>query len=164
MSAEPIETQYVTFRLGEEVFAAPVAQVREILDYLPPVRVHNGPAHLLGLIDVRGRGVPTLDLRVRLGMEPHQPAPDTRILVLDLQLEDRALTLGLVADRVFEVASFRRDEIEPAPDVGVRWRSEYITGVVRRADGFVVIIDITHLLSTSDADLLLEEGADCRAA
>jgi purine-binding chemotaxis protein CheW len=144
------EGQYVTFGLGDEVFAAPVGLVREILTYQPPSRIPNGPAYLLGLTDVRGRGVPTADLRIRLGMTPVEPTLNTRILVLDIPLEDRMLSLGLVADRVFEVAAFSTDQIEPSPDIGVNWRSDYISGVVRRSDGFVVLIDLARLLSTTD--------------
>lgn len=145
------EGQYVTFGLGDEVFAAPVGLVREILTYQAPSRIPNGPAYLLGLTDVRGRGVPTADLRIRLGMTPVEPTLNTRILVLDIPLEDRVLSLGLVADRVFEVAAFTIDQIKPSPDLGVKWRSDYISGVVRRSDGFVVLIDLARLLSTTDA-------------
>ena len=105
------EGQYVTFGLGDELFAAPVGLVREILTYQTPSRIPNGPAYLMGLTDVRGRGVPTADLRIRLGMPPVAPTLNTRILVLDIPLEDRVLSLGLVADRVFEVAVFAADQI-----------------------------------------------------
>lgn len=145
------ETQYVTFSMGDEVFAAPVTLVREILDYREAFRIPNGPDYLLGLTDVRGRGVPTVDLRLRLGLPQTIPTPHTRILVLDVPLEDRTLSLGLVTDRVFEVVPFRDDQIEAAPDIGVRWRSEYIAGVVRREAGFVVLIDLGRLFTSQEA-------------
>ena len=148
--AEAAEGQYVSFGLGDEVFAAPVGLVREILTYHPPSRIPNGPDYLLGLTDVRGRGVPTADLRIRLGMAAVEPTLNTRILVLDIPMEDRVLSLGLVADRVFEVTAFTADEIEPSPDIGIKWRSDYISGVVRREDGFVVLIDLPRLLSSTD--------------
>jgi purine-binding chemotaxis protein CheW len=146
--------QYVIFGLGDEVFAAPVGLVREILTYQQPSRIPNGPDYLMGLTDVRGRGVPTADLRIRLGMSPVEPTFNTRILVLDIPLADRVLSLGLVADRVFDVAVFAADQIEPSPDIGVKWRSDYISGVVRRPDGFVVLIDLARLLSTTEAAAL----------
>ncbi|MDO9606970.1 MAG: chemotaxis protein CheW [Brevundimonas sp.] len=158
------EGQYVTFGLGDEVFAAPVGLVREILTYQAPSRIPNGPAYLLGLTDVRGRGVPTADLRIRLGMTAVQPTLNTRILVLDIPVEDRVLSLGLVADRVFEVAVFTADQIEPSPDIGMKWRSDYISGVVRREDGFVVLIDLARLLSTTDAASLASLSDVERAA
>jgi len=157
------EGQYVTFGLGDEIFAAPVSLVREILTYQAPSRIPNGPPYLLGLTDVRGRGVPTADLRIRLGMAPVEPTLNTRILVLDIPVEERILSLGLVADRVYEVTGFAVDEIEPSPDIGVKWRSDYISGVVRRPDGFVVLIDLARLLSTTDAVLLASTDIDSAA-
>lgn len=157
------EGQYVTFGLGDETFAAPVGLVREILTYQAPSRIPNGPPYLLGLTDVRGRGVPTADLRIRLGMAPVEPTLNTRILVLDVPVEGRILSLGLVADRVYEVTGFAAAEIEPSPDIGVKWRSDYISGVVRRAEGFVVLIDLARLLSTTDAVLLASTDIDSAA-
>jgi purine-binding chemotaxis protein CheW len=150
MVSKESESQYVTFALGEEVFAVEVEIVREILDYEEAFKIPNGPDYLLGLRDVRGHGVPTIDLRLKLGLSRTVPTPHTRVLVLDIPLSDRLLTLGMVADRVFEVVPFRRDQIEKAPDIGTRWRSDYIRGVVRRDTGFVVIIDLASLLSASD--------------
>jgi purine-binding chemotaxis protein CheW len=159
MATTSQEAQFVTFSLGEEIFAVPVEVVREILDYAEAFKIPNGPDYLLGLRDVRGQGVPTIDLRLKLGMSKTVPTSHTRVLVLDIPMESRPmesrlLTLGLVADRVFEVTPFRNDQIEAAPDIGVRWRSDYISGVVRRETGFVVIVDLARLLSREDASVL----------
>lgn len=154
MTMTAAEAQFVTFSLGEEVFAVPVEVVREILDHEEAFRIPNGPDYLLGLRDVRGSGVPVIDLRLRLGLTRTVPTPHTRVLVLDVPVEGRTLSLGMVADRVYEVTPFRRDRIESAPDIGIRWRSDYIAGVVRRENGFVVIIDLARLLSREEAVLL----------
>jgi purine-binding chemotaxis protein CheW len=155
------ESQFVTLGLGHEVFAVSVAYVREILDYQAPFAIPEGPDYLLGLTDVRGRGTPTIDLRLKLGLPRAEPTPTTRVLVLDVPLADRVLSLGLVADRVIEVISVPHDKIETAPDIGVPWRSEYIEGVVRRdgADGkggFVVIFALERLLTSQDAAALAQ--------
>lgn len=150
MAASSAELQFVTFALGSEVFAVPVSVVREILDYEDAFRIPNGPDYLLGLRDVRGQGVPVIDLRLRLGLTRTVPTTNTRVLVIDILVGERMLTLGLVADRVFEVASFRGDQIEAAPDIGVRWKSDYIGGVVRREEGFVVIVELARLLDAGD--------------
>jgi purine-binding chemotaxis protein CheW len=154
MSSASSETQFVTLGLGAEVFAVPVAFVREILDYLPPFAIPEGPAYLLGLTDVRGRATPTLDLRVKLGLPAVEPTLSTRILVLDIPIEGRILSLGLVADRVIEVAEFSPDQVEPAPEIGVPWRSAYIRGVVRQETGFVVLFDLARLLTSQEAAAL----------
>jgi purine-binding chemotaxis protein CheW len=152
------EKQYVTLCLGAEVFAVPVSMVREILDYRDSFRVPEGPDYLLGLIDVRGQGVPVIDLRRKLGLSPIEPGLTTRIMVIDVPLGDRVLPLGLVADKVLEVASFPDTEINAAPDVGVPWRSDYIAGVVRRAASFVVIFDLPKLLTATEAALLAADS------
>ncbi|SMC44389.1 chemotaxis protein CheW [Rhizobium sp. RU36D] len=154
MAASSAEAQYVTFALGREIFAVPVGVVREILDHEELFKIPNGPDYLMGLRDVRGQGVPTIDLRLKLGLTATEPTPNTRVLVLDIPFEGRLLTLGMVADRVFEVAPFRQDQIEGAPEIGIRWKSDYIAGVVRRDNGFVVIIDLTRLLSSDDTAIL----------
>jgi purine-binding chemotaxis protein CheW len=148
------ETQAVTFGLGAEIFAVPVALVREILDYRPAFHIPNGPAYLLGLTDMRGEGIATIDFRQRLGLPAVQPTPATRILVVDVPVGGRVLALGLVVDRVLEVSSFRSDQIGGAPDIGVQWPSDYIGGVVKRADGFVVLVDMTRIFSDEEAALL----------
>ncbi|WP_298225824.1 chemotaxis protein CheW [Acidocella sp.] len=145
---------FVTLSLGQEVFAVPVAYVREILDYRAPFKIPEGPNYLLGLIDVRGRGTPMIDLRAKLGLLPAMPDGATRILVLDVPVAGRLLGLGLVADRVIEVASFATKDIEGVPEIGVSWRSDYIAGVVRRDNGFVLLFDLPNLLTGSETSLL----------
>jgi purine-binding chemotaxis protein CheW len=147
-------SQFVTLGLAEEVFAVPVDYVREILDWARPSAIPEGPAYLLGLTDVRGRGTPTLDLRRKLGMTPLAPTPSTRILVVDIPLAAGSLSVGLAADRVIEVAAYMPEEIEPAPEIGVPWRNEYIRGVVRRDGGFVVLFDLVRLLTSEDVAML----------
>lgn len=154
MSAVTKEGQYVTLGMGAEVFAVPVSMVREILDYRAPFSIPEGPAYMMGLIDVRGRGTPLVDLRTKLGLPRAEPTPLTRILVLDVPLKDRLLSLALVADRVLEVVSFTSGEIEGPPDVGIPWRSDYIAGVVHRESGFVVLFDVPCLLTASDVATL----------
>tara|TARA_R110002020_G_scaffold993_5_gene4924 strand:- start:9444 stop:9938 length:495 start_codon:yes stop_codon:yes gene_type:complete len=153
MAGASSESQFVTFCLGDEVFALPVEVVREILDHEDPFKIPHGPDYLLGLREVRGQGVPVIDLRLKLGMSRTVKTPHTRILVLDVPLKDRVLALGLVADKVFEVTPFRQDQVEEAPDIGIRWNSDYIAGVVRRDGGFVVIVDLARLFSDAEGAL-----------
>jgi purine-binding chemotaxis protein CheW len=145
------ESQFVTLGIEREVFGVPVEAVLEILDMQSLFHVPEAPAYMLGLIDLRGRSVPVLDLRTKLGLPSIPPTETTRILVLEVQVAGRPLVLGLVADRVFEVLALGAHEIEPAPDIGVRWRSDYIRGVGHRDAKFVIIFDLPRLFSTEDA-------------
>ncbi len=145
------EKQFVTLNIDREIFAIPVDGVHEILDMQPVFRIPEAPAYMMGLIDWRGRSVPVLDLRAKLGLPSIPPTPTTRILVLEVSVTGRPLVLGLVADRVIEVLSFSAGEIEPAPEIGVRWRSEYISGVGHRDASFVIIFNLARLFRDEEA-------------
>jgi purine-binding chemotaxis protein CheW len=143
-----IDTQFVTLGIGREVFAVPVDTVLEILDMRELFRMPDAPAHLAGLIDVRGRSVPVVDLRVKLGLPAASVTEGTRIMVLEVPIAGRQLVLGLIADRVYEVASLDDGRLEPPPDIGTKWRSEYISGVGRRGEHFVVVFDLARLFAS----------------
>jgi purine-binding chemotaxis protein CheW len=157
------EHQFVTLGIEQEVFGVPVESVLEILDMRPIFRVPEAPHYLLGLIDLRGRSVPVLDLRAKLGLPTVAATEMTRILVLEVEVAGRALVLGLVADRVFEVMALKADDIEPPPDIGVRWRSDYIRGVGHRDARFVIIFDLSRLFSTADAIAIASAPDSARA-
>ena len=147
-------TQYVTLGVGEEVFAVEVHRVHEILDLVPVVRLPNAPDHVLGMIDVRRRAVPVVDLRVKLGLSATIATQHSRILVLDVDVGGRTIVLGLLADRVYEVTDLSDHAIEPPPDIGMRWRSDYIRGVGRRGQSFVIIFDLSRLFNEDEVPLL----------
>ena len=143
-------SNYVTLGVGDEIFAVDVAIVREILAYRTVAHLPNAPPFLVGVIDVRGCTVPVISLRLKLGLPAVSITDDTRILVLEIDVKGRQLVVGLLADQVFEVAEFEIDQLEAAPDVGVRWKSEYIRGIGRLRGEFVIIFDMEHLLSSED--------------
>jgi purine-binding chemotaxis protein CheW len=146
-------TQCVTLGLDRELFGISVENVREILDMRPITRLPQAPTYLLGITDVRGRSVPVIDLRVKLGLPPGEVTYSTRILVLEMAMGDRNVVLGLVADRVMEVIELEADHLEPPPAIGMRWRSEYITGIGRRGDAFVIVFDLPRLFATDELAL-----------
>ena len=149
------DMQAVVFNLGSETFALPVGTVREILDHREAFRIPQGPAWLAGLIEVRDEAIPIVDLRVRLGLSAAEIGLTTRVLVVDVPVGEIRLTLGLIVDRVLDVASFPAASIEAAPEIGVRWRSDYIEGVVRRPDGFVVLLAAARIFSSDDGAIAL---------
>ncbi|MCF4127259.1 chemotaxis protein CheW [Methylobacterium sp. SyP6R] len=145
--------QYLTLGLGRETFGIDIENVQEILDYRVPASLPQAPAFLVGMIDVRGQSYPVVDLRTKLGLPPEAPTPATRIILLNVPMEDRILRVGFVADRVFEVAELDRAEMEAAPEVGGRWRSSYIAGIGRRGDAFVVVFDLARLMAGDEPAL-----------
>ncbi|WP_428969620.1 chemotaxis protein CheW [Sphingomonas sp. Xoc002] len=152
------DIQVVVFGLGDEEFALPVTTVREILDHRNAYRVPHAPDWFLGLTDVRGDSVPMVDLRVRLGMPPVEPTLTTRVLVVDVAgAEGKPLALGMVVDRVLDVATFPAESVEGAPDLGGRWRSEQIEAILRRGAGFVALLDPARLFGADDAEAALAD-------
>lgn len=142
--------QVVTLGLGSEVFAVPVERVREILDLAPITHLPYAPPYLLGLVDVRGEGVPVVDLRLKLGLTAAEATTHTRIMVLECAIGGHELALGLLADRVYEVTGLDPAECAPSPDIGRRWRSDYIDRIGRRGGDFVIVLDLVRLFADDD--------------
>lgn len=140
-------TQYLTIGVAEELFAASVERVREILEMRPIARLPNAPADFLGVIDVRGENIPVVDLRTRLALAGAADTEDTRIIVLDVALEGETRKLGLRADRVFEVTELDGGVLEPPPQIGSRWQPDCIAGIGRRNGAFVTVFDIDRLFT-----------------
>ncbi|MCW6507647.1 chemotaxis protein CheW [Lichenifustis flavocetrariae] len=149
----PDLTQYLTLGLDQDLFGIDIQHVHEILDMRPISGLPQAPAFLLGMIDVRGAGYPVVDLRLKLGLPRAAPTPLTRIVILNVAIGGRHTGVGFVADRVLEVTTFDDARLEPAPEVGGRWRSDYIAGIGRRNGGFVVVFDIERLMS-ADGNVL----------
>ncbi len=156
----PNRIQYLTLGLDQETFGIDIQHVREILDMGPVSALPHAPEFLLGMIDVRGSGYPVVDLRLKLGLPRAEQTATTRIIILDVVVNGRRTGVGFVADRVFEVTSLDKRELEPAPEVGGRWQSNYIKGIGRKGATFVVIFDVDHLLGGS----LLEARPSTAAA
>lgn len=151
--------QYVTLGVAEDLFAAPVAQVQEILDTQPIARLPQAPPNLLGMIDVRGQGIPVLDLRLTLGIEPAENTENTRIIVLTVAPNGATFTVGLRADRVYEVTVLDMPELEPPPTISGAWSGRSIAGIGRRNGKFVTVLDLDRLLNGTDIPVRLGASA-----
>ncbi len=150
--------QYLTFKLGDEMFSLDVAQVREVLDLSPITKVPGAPDFMRGVINVRGSVVPVVDLRTKFGMPEVEYSLNTRIVVLDLALDGEAAILGAIADSVHEVMQLEPGQIENPPKIGSRWRTEFIRGIGKRNGDFVIILDIDKIFSADELNLVEEIG------
>ena len=142
--------QYLTFGIDGEHFALPIEQVREILDMRPIARVPHAPACVLGLTDVRGVGLVVLDLRLKFGLAAAPVTNRTRIIVADVSVADKRFGVGLVADCVYAVSDLAGGALDPPPSIGTRWRSDYIVGVGREGQAFVLVLDLDRLIDASE--------------
>ena len=150
MTAPATTSQIVTFRLGEELFAADIFSVERVLRYTPPTPVPNVPDWIEGVIDYQGRVVPVINLRRRFEMSNAPVASDGRILVLTVDDEWVAATV----DGVLDVSALDPSRLAPPPPLFKGLAASYVRGVVRRGERLVVFLDVPNLFATEERIVL----------
>ena len=134
--------QYLTFKLGGAVYALDVARVREVLDCTTVTKIPRMPEFMRGVINLRGNVVPVVDLRLGFGLTNTDTTGNACIIVVEVQLEADAMVLGALADSVEEVIELEPEQVEPAPRIGRRIKTDFIRGMVKRESDFILILDI----------------------
>ncbi|MFP4060381.1 MAG: chemotaxis protein CheW [Bacteroidales bacterium] len=141
---------YLSFKLGEEIFASNVAKVLNILEMTKITRVPRAPDYMKGVINLRGEVLPLVDTRVKFGLEVTGLTTNTCILVLDLELGGEPVKVGALVDAVQEVLEIEEDELQPPPSIGDKYRSEFISGMYQVNDNFIMILDMEKIFSTDE--------------
>ena len=150
MSTTVNETaQYITFKLGDELFAINVAQVREVLELPQITKVPTAPDYMRGVVNVRGKAIPVVDLRLKFGLPAAPDTVNSRIVVLELELDGETTVVGGIADSVHEVIELEAGQINPPPRIAMRWRTEFIQGMGRRGEEFIIILDINRVFASA---------------
>jgi purine-binding chemotaxis protein CheW len=139
--------QYLTFTLGEELFALEIMKVREVLDFTPITKVPRTPEFMLGVINLRGQVVPVIDLKMKFNMARTERTVNTCIIIVEVMLDGDTAVLGILADAVQEVFEMGQEQIEPPPKIGTRLNTEFIKGMGKREEGFTIILDIDKVFS-----------------
>ncbi len=142
--------QYLTFKLGEEVFALDIGKVREVLDFTTLTRVPRMPEFMRGVINLRGSVVPVVDLRLKFGMKGTEKTTDTCVIITEVTVDNETTVLGAMADSVQEVLDLEPQNIEPAPKIGTMLRTEFIKGMGRQNERFIIILDIDKVFSAEE--------------
>ncbi|MCU7494660.1 MAG: purine-binding chemotaxis protein CheW [Ignavibacteria bacterium] len=146
--------QYLTFKLGEEVFALDVNQVREILDYIKITKVPQTPEYMCGVINLRGSVVPVIDMRLKFGLKKTEATVNTCIVVVEVNIESERTVLGALVDSVQEVFELEPGEIEAPPKIGTHLKTEFIKGMGKREEKFIIILDIDKIFSANELEIL----------
>lgn len=145
--ADAAPARVLTFALDGETFAIDAQIVREILEVPRITHVPGAPAFADGLVNVRGAIVPLADLAVAFGMHRSEGGEDTRVIVVETEIEGEQGTIGILADKVHDVASLEGVPIDSAPTVGMRWRPDLIRGIARPDGQFVILPDLALLFA-----------------
>ena len=147
---------YLTFTLDEEDFAVDVSNVREVLDFTNVTKVPRTPDFMKGVINLRGSVVPVVDMRIKFGLEEAEATVDTCIIVMEVSMEGDATVIGALADSVKEVFQLDPAYIEPPPRIGTRLDTEFIAGMGKYNDDFIIILDINQVFSAEELILFKE--------
>jgi purine-binding chemotaxis protein CheW len=159
MATESSPAQYLTFVLGEEVFAMDIRAVREIIQHAAMTVVPLMPGFMRGVINLRGAVVPVIDLQLRFGRSTTQVGKKTCIVIFDASHEGEKMELGLMVDAVSEVIEIAADAIEPPPQFGTSIAREFIAGLGKVGGKFIVILRPETALSVDDMARLAEQAA-----
>lgn len=146
--------QYLTFMLGGEVFAIGILHIKEIIEYGHLTGVPMMPEFIRGVINLRGAVVPVVDLASRFGGKASQITRRSCIVILELTCDEEAQVIGVVVDAVNEVLEIAASEIEPPPTFGTRIRTDFIQGMGKVQERFVIILNVNNVLSTDDLLIL----------
>ncbi|MDP9050150.1 MAG: chemotaxis protein CheW [Acidobacteriota bacterium] len=142
--------KYLIFHLGLEEFGTGVLQVREIMGLQDITPVPQVPAYVKGVINLRGKVIPVIDLRLKFGMAPEENTPRTCIIVVRTRQGDEDLMIGMVVDGVVEVLNLTSADIEDTPDFGPGVVTPYLKGMAKIKGKVKILLDIDHVLSTNE--------------
>jgi purine-binding chemotaxis protein CheW len=142
--------QYLTFTLGREDFALEISRIREVMDYAPITRVPRMPDYLRGVINLRGSIMPVIDLSRKLELGRVEDSTDACIIIAEILVEGELTRIGALADAVKEVIELPHDQILPRPRMEEGLNCDYIKGMGKNNEGFIIILDIDRIISGNE--------------
>jgi purine-binding chemotaxis protein CheW len=154
----------MTFNLGDELFAINVSQVREVLEVLQITKVPTAPAYMRGVVNVRGQAIPVVDLRLRFGLPSIADTVHTRVIVMELSIDGETAVIGGLADSVHEVIELEPGNINPPPRIAMRWRTDFILGMGKRGEEFIIILDVNAVFSSEELVATSESAVPAAAS
>ena len=146
--------QYLTFNLDGEVFAVGVNKVREVLDFSEVTRIPQTPTYMRGVINLRGSVIPVIDMRSKFGMAAVAETVNTCIIIVEVVMDNETTVLGALVDSVQEVLDIEADQIEPPPRLGTRMDSDFLHGMGKIDEKFIMILNIDKVFSSAELTLV----------
>ncbi|WP_028313465.1 chemotaxis protein CheW [Desulfatibacillum aliphaticivorans] len=148
------EGKYLTFTLAEEEYGIGILKIREIIGMMPVTTVPQTPDFVKGVINLRGKVIPIVDLRLRFGIEGIDYTERTCIIVVEIASEGGTVQIGIVVDSVSEVLNIRAEDIEPTPTFGAKLNTDYILGMAKMEGGVKILLHIDKVLSAEEVGML----------
>ncbi len=148
------EGKYLTFSLAGEEYGIGILKVKEIIGMMPVTPVPQTPVFVKGVINLRGKVIPVLDLRLKFGMEEIEYSERTTIIVVEVELQNGLVQIGIVVDSVSEVVNIKAEEIEETPAFGSSLNSDYILGMAKLEGSVKILLDINQVLTSDELTAL----------
>jgi len=146
--------KYLTFTLGGEIYGLEILKVQEIIGMMNVTHVPRTPEFIRGIVNLRGKVIPVIDLRTKFGLEAQEDTEKTVIIVVQVLLENQQVTMGTIVDEVFEVMDIGTEQIEPPPQLGTGVDTDFILGMGKVADKVVMLLDVNKVLTGGDMKIL----------
>ncbi len=146
--------QYLTFTLNKDIYALDISSVREVLELTPITRIPRTPKFMRGVINLRGHAVPVVDMRLKFGMSKTEDTINTCIIIVEVLFDGDSTVMGALADSVREVIELTEDMIEEPPRMGTTIKTDFIRGMGKQGEDFVIILDINKILSVEELAVL----------
>ncbi len=146
--------KYLTFSLGHEEYGIPIERVREIIGILEITHIPKVPRFIKGVINLRGKIIPIMDLRIKFDMEQKEYNERTCIIVVEIPTGDIKKQIGVAVDSVSEVLSLQTAELEPPPEYGNQSSDEFLTGVGKIKGKVILLLNIEKVFMSEDIDLI----------
>lgn len=151
---------YLSFKIGKESFAVNVENVLNILEMTKITEIPQAPRYMKGVINLRGMVLPVVDARLKFNMEVQEYTTNTCIIVMDLENEGDIVHVGFIVDQVLEVLEIDPGQIEDSPSLGTNFKSEYIIGMAKHNDEFIMLLNMKMIFSLNEMSLLKQENID----
>lgn len=155
-------TQYLTFKLEDELFALDIGKVREVLDFTTITKVPQTPDYMRGVINLRGSVVPVVDLRLKFGMTMAEKTVNTCVIIVEVDMDGERVVMGAMADAVQEVLDLEPEQIEPPPRIGTKLKTDFIKGMGKHTEQFIIILDIDRVFTAEELEMV--QGPELGAA
>ncbi|WP_404416155.1 chemotaxis protein CheW [Marinospirillum sp.] len=156
----PDQLQVLTFQLGNEGFGVEISGIQEVLEYRKATRVPRTPEFMLGVINLRGKVIPVVDLRPHFGLQVKEPTVDTCIIIIHVIIEGENTPLGILADRVQQVVDIPAEQISPPPKIGNKINAAYIYGMARIDEDFIILLRLSRVFSSDELQKVMDKALE----
>jgi len=160
---EAQEGKYLTFHLDKEEYGIPILKVKEIIGMMEITRIPRTPDYIKGVINLRGKIIPIMDLRLKFGLEEKTYTSNTCIIVIDVNSSETKRQMGIVVDTVSEVVNLRKGDIEPPPEYSRDTDDSFITGICKFKNNVIILLNMDEILNVEGLIIINKDEGSCNS-